>query len=81
MLVTQSYASFAGTIGVADGSACVADFASSDTLAHASMLDAEALDAGALEAGALDTGTLDPEELYAGGLLPLAPYVLLAGFE
>ena len=34
----QSQASLAGTDGVADGLACVADLASSDTLAQASTL-------------------------------------------
>jgi hypothetical protein len=52
-LVMQSHASPAGTVGVADGSAFVCDFASSDTLAQASTLEAEELVGVALEEAVL----------------------------
>ena len=53
--MTHSHASLAGTVGVAEGLALVADFTNSDTLAQASILDE---DTGELDAGALDTGAV-----------------------
>ena len=60
----QSQASLAGTVGVADGSAFVADAANSDTLAQASTLVAGALDDVALElALAVMLATPDEDEV------------------